>query len=278
MTDPQENTMQGTEKGERVTVTLDREEAEALGQETAPAKRGEVFANWYVARIHAREKIRAALDTPSEESSGEISARPKMPPYDRLLESLRWAFDYITAHHKPDIGDPDWSEWASAYDWLKDAAMAEGRELPDAEPEPSEESSLAPGVETFPRYADTSPGDVIAAEPDGTIMLDDGITTWNPERATRFLTAQLRRELKERDEMIASIQAESDENFGRAESAEQRLEQARKALKFEALPDRSEPPPGTVGEDPFDGLADRIWANGQLRPGARYSTDDLEDA
>src|SRR4051794_21490463 len=31
---------------------------------------------------------------------------------------------------------------------------------------------------------DISPGDVIAAKPDGTITLDDGITTWNPSRAT----------------------------------------------------------------------------------------------
>src|SRR3954453_2481222 len=37
---------------------------------------------------------------------------------------------------------------------------------------------------------DLSPGDVIAAEPDGTITLDDGITTWNPARACEFLTRQ----------------------------------------------------------------------------------------
>lgn len=38
------------------------------------------------------------------------------------------------------------------------------------------------------RVPDWSPGDVIAAEEDGTITLDDGITTWNPERARAFLT------------------------------------------------------------------------------------------
>lgn len=36
---------------------------------------------------------------------------------------------------------------------------------------------------------DMSPGDVIAAYPDGTIVLDDGITTYNPERARQFLEA-----------------------------------------------------------------------------------------
>ena len=31
-------------------------------------------------------------------------------------------------------------------------------------------------------YPDDSPGDVIHAEADGTITLDDGIVTWNPKR------------------------------------------------------------------------------------------------
>ena len=33
------------------------------------------------------------------------------------------------------------------------------------------------------RYPDTSPGTVIHAKSDGTIILDDGVTTWNPLRA-----------------------------------------------------------------------------------------------
>lgn len=37
------------------------------------------------------------------------------------------------------------------------------------------------------RYPDTSPGDVIDADVDGTIILDDGIVTWNPLRALTFL-------------------------------------------------------------------------------------------
>lgn len=40
------------------------------------------------------------------------------------------------------------------------------------------------------RTPDESPGAVIAAEPDGTIVLDDGITTWNPRRAKAFLAAR----------------------------------------------------------------------------------------
>ena len=37
---------------------------------------------------------------------------------------------------------------------------------------------------------DHSPGDVIAAELDGTIILDDGITTWNPLRSGEFFNAR----------------------------------------------------------------------------------------
>lgn len=38
-----------------------------------------------------------------------------------------------------------------------------------------------------PKVPDESPGDVIAAYADGTIILDDGITTWNPRRAEEFM-------------------------------------------------------------------------------------------
>ena len=34
---------------------------------------------------------------------------------------------------------------------------------------------------------DWSPGDVIAADDKGNILLDDGVWTWNPERAKEFL-------------------------------------------------------------------------------------------
>lgn len=49
-----------------------------------------------------------------------------------------------------------------------------------------------------PVFPDDSPGDVIAAESDGTIILDDGVTTWNPARATAFLVAQAQRKTRER--------------------------------------------------------------------------------
>jgi hypothetical protein len=38
-------------------------------------------------------------------------------------------------------------------------------------------------------YPDNSPGDVIAAYADGTIVLDDSVTTWNPLRALAFVAA-----------------------------------------------------------------------------------------
>lgn len=41
------------------------------------------------------------------------------------------------------------------------------------------------------QYPDESPGDVIAADADGTIILDDSLTTWNPVRAAAFLAQRL---------------------------------------------------------------------------------------
>ena len=43
------------------------------------------------------------------------------------------------------------------------------------------------------RYPDDSAGDVIAADVDGTIVLDDAITTWNPLRALAFKQAEMDR-------------------------------------------------------------------------------------
>ncbi len=37
------------------------------------------------------------------------------------------------------------------------------------------------------RYPDDSPGDVITAYADGSILLDDGILTWNPLRALEWI-------------------------------------------------------------------------------------------
>ena len=64
---------------------------------------------------------------------------------------------------------------------------------------------LMPVVEAYlrehtPPYGmpDDSPGDVIHAEPDGTIVLDDGITTWNPRRAHAWLLREGVRSDRER--------------------------------------------------------------------------------
>lgn len=48
------------------------------------------------------------------------------------------------------------------------------------------------------KFPDWSIGDVIHAEEDGTIVLDDGITTWNPIRAKVFLDKEKKR-LEERE-------------------------------------------------------------------------------
>lgn len=37
---------------------------------------------------------------------------------------------------------------------------------------------------------DESPGDVVWADENGTIVLDDGVTTWNPRRAREFLVQE----------------------------------------------------------------------------------------
>lgn len=52
---------------------------------------------------------------------------------------------------------------------------------------------------------DISPGDVIAAEPDGTIILDDGITTWNPARATAFLLANEKRRAEAAEKQLGEV-------------------------------------------------------------------------
>lgn len=57
---------------------------------------------------------------------------------------------------------------------------------------------------------DISPGDVIAAYPDGTVVLDDGITTFNPASAYQFFMAQNDRESAE---AVASAHPEVREIF-----------------------------------------------------------------
>jgi predicted RNA-binding Zn-ribbon protein involved in translation (DUF1610 family) len=68
---------------------------------------------------------------------------------------------------------------------------------------------------------DISPGDVIAAEPDGAIVLDDGITTWNPARAVAFLLAD---ETRRADK----LQARVEELEGQQEAREQVADSGRR--------------------------------------------------
>jgi hypothetical protein len=80
----------------------------------------------------------------TEEGSGAPlpeGAKAKYPPAERLVESLRWAISFIDRRlpfvaepgpGQPDDSDPDWMEWASAHDWLKDAELA-AQPLPEGE-------------------------------------------------------------------------------------------------------------------------------------------------
>jgi hypothetical protein len=52
---------------------------------------------------------------------------------------------------------------------------------------------------------DFSPGEVISAEVDGTIVLDDGITTWNPTQACEFLLAAQKAQTAAMREVCAEI-------------------------------------------------------------------------
>jgi hypothetical protein len=65
-------------------------------------------------------------------------------------------------------------------------------------------------------YPDESPGDVIAAEADGTIVLDDSITTWNPKRAAAFFKADRDTAIRERDQTREALRriAELQRNGG----------------------------------------------------------------
>lgn len=55
-------------------------------------------------------------------------------------------------------------------------------------------------------YPDDSPGTVIAADADGTIMLDDSVTVWNPLRGLEYLIKRLEAEVETRIGMIDQAQ------------------------------------------------------------------------
>lgn len=63
--------------------------------------------------------------------------------------------------------------------------------------------------------SDMSPGDVIAAYPDGTIVLDDGITTWNMERAQQFAQIHGWSDAGSAPGVATDPQMEAERGFGR---------------------------------------------------------------
>jgi len=121
------------------------------------------------------------------------------------------------------------------------------------------------------QHPDDSPGDVIAAYPDGTIVLDDDITTWNPLRACAWLATNHRPDSGESAAGEAAYQREARKAIRlavrRAEAAEARLEaqELELALLWELRDNsvalirelRARVPPEGPAED---------WAKG--RPGA----------
>lgn len=84
------------------------------------------------------------------------------------------------------------------------------------------------------QYPDDSPGDVIAADADGTITLDDSIVTWNPLRALAFFEARLdeaEKQLGEANEMLAAVNEhdrivsqELDAHLARLDEAERQTD------------------------------------------------------
>jgi hypothetical protein len=103
--------------------------------------------------------LRNLADSPVEDSGVE-EAGPKYPPAERLVESLRWAIGFIDdpkrrrwPRFRPNVipggeMDHDWTEWASALDWLKDAEMAA---TPDSPP-PGDVALLAEALEKLERF------------------------------------------------------------------------------------------------------------------------------
>lgn len=81
-------------------------------------------------------------------------------------------------------------------------------------------------------YPDDSPGDVIHAEKDGTITLDDGITTWNPLRALAHTFADVERLTAERDKLALN----NSVLFDQWKAAERERDQARHIIECADTP------------------------------------------
>lgn len=87
------------------------------------------------------------------------------------------------------------------------------------------------------QYPDASPGDVIHAQADGTITLDDAITTWEPLRALKWYAAELERVTQERDyfqSRLSDFSAAAQADFARAEQAEAEVERLRVQANLDA--------------------------------------------
>lgn len=81
------------------------------------------------------------------------------------------------------------------------------------------------------RYPDDSVGDVIAFDVDGTVTLDDGITTWNPLRALMAAEQRIQKQDARWQEMDRPFdKSEYDGMYARMVAAEQRAQQTEAKL------------------------------------------------
>lgn len=127
----------------------------------------------------------------SEKSPTNIEQRFAPLDWD---EDEQGAYDYDDWYDRE--GNPHVDKRLSKYQiiaieddfnpWWGDRVVNDAeREKADRRQDKVEAEQFQRGIDE--QIPDSSPGDVIAAYRDGTIVLDDGITTYNPERARRFI-------------------------------------------------------------------------------------------
>jgi len=171
-----------------------------------------------------RERIRAEFcDTPMRGIYGADStcARPKghTGDHDSVWNHADWGWPELAAlvalaeraTERPGVEVlPDGTE----IDWKGDATYAV--EQMQAWREKAEQAAeraaneLTRWIEwSDGNYPDDSPGDVISADPDGTIVLDDGITTWNPKRASAWF-AERANELEHDNRNLRDLYSAAD--------------------------------------------------------------------